>query len=78
MANSCWRLGRVAERRGALGGGQQEGVEAVGELGGDAWKPGEVGRGLEQHGMAASGGAAPRQRGNRGRRRRGGAGVARG
>jgi hypothetical protein len=31
------QLRRTAERRGMLGEGQQEGGEAVGELGGDAW-----------------------------------------
>jgi hypothetical protein len=41
-----WRLGRAAERRGMLGEGQQEGVKTVGELGGDAWRPGEVGGAL--------------------------------
>jgi hypothetical protein len=40
----------------------------VGELGGDAWRPGEVEGGLGRHGTAASGDAAARQRENRGRR----------
>jgi hypothetical protein len=65
----------AVERRGTLGEGQQEGVEAVGELGGDTWRPGEVGGGLGQRGTVASGGAAARQRGRRGRRRGGGAGA---
>jgi hypothetical protein len=38
-----WRFGRAAKRRGALGENQQEGVKAVGELEGDAWRLGEVG-----------------------------------
>jgi hypothetical protein len=54
-----WRFGRAAERRGALGEGQQEGVKAVGELRGDAWRPLEAG-GLGRRGTAASGGAAAR------------------
>jgi hypothetical protein len=59
-ASSCWRLG---QRHGALGGGQRGSVEAVGELEGDAWRPGEVGGGLERRGTTACGGAAARQRG---------------
>jgi hypothetical protein len=54
---------------GALEEGQQEEGEAVGELGGDAWRPGEAGRGLGRRGTAANGGAAARQRRSRGRRR---------
>jgi hypothetical protein len=42
-AMATWRLGRTAERRGTLGEGQQEGARAVGKLGGDAWRLGEVG-----------------------------------
>jgi hypothetical protein len=37
------QLKRAAEQRGVLGESLQEGVEAVGELGGDAWRPGEAG-----------------------------------
>jgi hypothetical protein len=62
-----WRFGRAAERLGALREDQQEGVKAVGELGGDAWRPGEA-EGLGRHSTATSGGAAARQRGSRGRR----------
>jgi hypothetical protein len=40
---ASWRFGQAAEKRGALGEGQQEGVKAVGELGGEAWRPGEAG-----------------------------------
>jgi hypothetical protein len=67
-ASSCWRLG---QRRGALGEGQQEGGEAVGELGGDAWRPGEAG-GTRAARHSASGGTAAQQRGSRGRRKGGG------
>jgi hypothetical protein len=42
-ATARWRLGRVAEQRGTLGEGQQEGARAVGKLGGDAWRLGEAG-----------------------------------
>jgi hypothetical protein len=65
------QLGRVAEQRGVLGESQQEGVEAAGERGGDAWRLGEAGGGLERRGTAASGGAAARQR--RQRKNKGGA-----
>jgi hypothetical protein len=58
----------AAEQRGVLGESQQEGVEAVGERGGDASRPGEAGE--------ASGGAAARQRRSRGRRRGGPSGAA--
>jgi hypothetical protein len=43
MATVRWRLGRVAERQGTLGEGQQEGARAVWKLGGDAWRLGEAG-----------------------------------
>jgi hypothetical protein len=56
-------------RRGALGEGQQRGAKAVGEFGGDAWSGAGAGGSLAQHGTAACGGAAARQRGSRGRRR---------
>jgi hypothetical protein len=56
------QLGRAAEQRGVLRESQQEGVEAVGERGGDAWRLGEARGGLGRCGTAASGGAAARQR----------------
>jgi hypothetical protein len=57
----------AAERRGALGEGQQEGVEAVASSG--ATRGGQERQGgLGQRGTVASGGAAARQRGSRGRR----------
>jgi hypothetical protein len=43
MVTERWRLGRAAERCGMLEEGQQEGARAVGKLGGDAWRLGEVG-----------------------------------
>jgi hypothetical protein len=64
--------GSSVGRCGALREGQQEEGEAVGELGGNAWRPGEAGRGLGRHGTAASGDATTRRRRSRGRRRRGG------
>jgi hypothetical protein len=67
------QLGRTAERRGVLGEGQQEGGEAVGELGGDAWSGAGAGGSLGRRGTATCGGAAMRQRRNRGGRRGGGA-----
>jgi hypothetical protein len=41
-ATARWRLGRAAKRHGVLGESQQEGGEAVGELGDDARRPGEA------------------------------------
>jgi hypothetical protein len=67
-ATASWRFGRATERHGALGEGQQEGVKAVGELGGDPWRPGEAG-GLGRRGTVASDDAAARQRGSRVRRK---------
>jgi hypothetical protein len=65
-----WRQrGDSVGRHGALGEGQQEEGEVVGELRGDAWRPGEAGGGLGRCGTAANGGAAARQRRSRGRRR---------
>jgi hypothetical protein len=73
VSGGCLRRqrGGSVRRRGALGEGQQEEGEAVGELEGNAWRPGEAGGGLERHSMVASGGAAARQRRSRGRRGRG-------
>jgi hypothetical protein len=56
-ASSCWRLG---QRRGALGEGQRGSVEEVGELEGDALRPGEAGEDLGRRGTMACGGAAAR------------------
>jgi hypothetical protein len=44
------QLGRTAERRGMLGEGQQEGGEAVGELGGDVWSGAGAAVGLGRRG----------------------------
>jgi hypothetical protein len=70
------QLGRMAERRGVLGEGQQEGGEAVGELGGDAWSGA---RGVVGLGRCSNGSRRQRCRvaeeGDRGRR--GGRGCAR-
>jgi hypothetical protein len=63
MASSCWWPGR---RCGALEEGQQEGSEAVGELGGDAWRLGEAGGDLVWRGTMACSGAAARQRKKKG------------
>jgi hypothetical protein len=63
------QLGRAAEQRVTLGEGQRGSAEAVTELGGDAWSGAGAGGSLGGRGMAASGGAAARQRGSRGRRR---------
>jgi hypothetical protein len=53
---------------GTLGEGQQEGGEAVGELGGDAWRLGEGGARAAWHGTSAAllrdrGGAEEEERG---------------
>jgi hypothetical protein len=44
------QLRRTAERRGVLGEGQQEGGEAVGQLGGDAWSGAGAGGSLGRRG----------------------------
>jgi hypothetical protein len=50
----------MAERRGVLGEGQQEGGEEVGELGVDAWSVAGAGESLGRRGMRACGGAVAR------------------
>jgi hypothetical protein len=52
-----------------LGEGQQEGGEAVGELGGDAWSGAGAGGSLGRRGMTAYGAAEGKQR----RKKKGGA-----
>jgi hypothetical protein len=47
------QLGRTTERRGVLGEGQQEGGEAVGELGGDVWSGAGAVVGLGRHGNSS-------------------------
>jgi hypothetical protein len=67
------QLKRAAEQRVTLGEGQRGNAKAVGELEGDAWRPGEAGEGLGRRGTTACGGAAARQRGQR--KKKGGGGT---